>query len=133
MILPPEPFNAAAIVTRLAKCRAGWFSIDGKGEIYLRRAPLRLVDNRVVKSLDVANVEVVPEHRRQRVLTGAMREIERAAELLGADCVFVENIHNPIALAAVVKCGYTPLVAGYETHAYKCITCITFIKENESD
>ena len=94
-------------------CRAlpvlgrAWFDIDGCGAVYLRRASIRVIDGIPRTALDIANIEIHESSRRRGLFSQTVATVELAAVRMGVDCVFVENIFNPIVEQALWRRGYT--------------------------
>jgi hypothetical protein len=98
--------EAASIVRALSKQNRQWIDLAGRGEIYLRRAAMEL-HSRERSGLAIANVGVKVEYRRQGVFSNAVKVVERAAALMGLECVYVEDILNPVLVPALEERGYT--------------------------
>lgn len=99
-------FSASEIARVLPKLRRSHFNLDAYGYVYLRLA-LRTIDGIGIRTLDLADVDVHEEARRNRIFTHALDVIELAAELLECDAVYVQSIVNPIVARTLEKRGYS--------------------------
>ena len=73
--------------------------------IYVRRST-RFINNKPIKCLDLASVEVIEEHRGMGIFTGFLSRFEEAAKKLNR-AVFVESILNKRLEKFLEKRGYT--------------------------
>jgi predicted N-acetyltransferase YhbS len=114
--------NAAEIVQRLTRNPRAWFSLDGRGELYLR-FNCRLIDGSARKVIDFANVEVRELYRQQGIFSASLKAVEEAARLTGRD-VFAELVTNMVVRDALARRGYTvmPSASGVTCDAYKVTT-----------
>ena len=75
-------------------------------DAYVRRG-YHLIDGKVVCCSDIANVSVVPRHRRKGIFKSWLAEIEVVAASRGLEGVFVESIQNEVLVPFLTSRGYS--------------------------
>lgn len=114
--------TANEIVSTLQRYRSCWFDLGGRGEVYIRRSH-RLLDGKPRRCLDLANVEVKADQRKQGVFSDALALCEVAATRLQYDCVYVEAVGETFLTHALGRRGYTLhlICDGLQVDAFKRI------------
>ncbi|MGF6664084.1 GNAT superfamily N-acetyltransferase [Paraburkholderia atlantica] len=74
--------------------------------MYLRQSTL-VLEGESRCGLDIANVGVREQYRRQGVLSNAIDIVEEAAARMGLGYVLVEHILNPVLVPALERRGFT--------------------------
>ncbi|MGF6465264.1 N-acetylglutamate synthase-like GNAT family acetyltransferase [Paraburkholderia youngii] len=74
--------------------------------MYLRQSTL-VLEGESRCGLEIANVGVREQYRRQGVLSSAICIVEEAAARMGLGFVFVESILNPVLVPALERRGFT--------------------------
>lgn len=76
-------------------------------EVYVRKGVHFIADlGKPVRCLDVANIEVEEDQRRQGVFKTWLKKAEQICPF---ECVYIENVQNPVLHDFLVQTGYTPI------------------------
>lgn len=62
----------------------------------------------LVKTLDIAAVEIYEKYQRQYFFASALRCFENRARANGVPVIYVENVHNPDLYKMLTRRGYAP-------------------------
>ena len=87
-------------------------------DAYVRRG-YHLIDSKTVCCFDIANVSVVPRHRRKGVFKSWLAEIEVVAASRGLAGVFVESIQNEVLVPFLTSQGYSPVPGSLPPSMFK--------------
>lgn len=74
-------------------------------EVYVRKAVHFITDlGKPVYCLDIANIEVEENSRRQGVFKAWLKKAEQVCPL---ECMYIENVQNPVLHDFLIREGYT--------------------------
>ena len=74
-------------------------------KVYVRKGQ-RYVDDVAVKTLDIANVEVVTSRRGKGVFSSWYADAMRACRQAGIEYVYVENVLSPVLVSFCQRHGF---------------------------
>lgn len=80
-----------------------WVYADD-GKLFIRLTN-RYINNEVIPSIDVANIEIDEEYQGKGLFKELLSEIEIKAEQLGR-CVYVESVLNDMLINVLPRYGY---------------------------